>query len=92
MSASTVAGFAEGGHVINVYAQNVLIRKYNFSYQYSPVTHRSLLTGITQIGADGVTALPAVTLAYQDNADSTLTVSGAVGATTALMSTRPTSS
>ena len=54
---------------INVKAQGNLTRRYEFTYQYSPATNRSLLAGITGTGADGITTTPTVTITYNDNTD-----------------------
>ncbi len=43
-----------------------LARRYALTYQQSPQTDRSLLTGVTQIGMDGVTSLPQTMFAYTD--------------------------
>lgn len=66
---------------IAAYAQGQLAHKYVLAYTQSQRTGRSLLTGVTQFGTDGVTSLPATTFTYQDAAPSyTLSSnSGAMG-------------
>ncbi|MCK5581374.1 MAG: VCBS repeat-containing protein [Candidatus Omnitrophica bacterium] len=62
-------------NAINVYADENLMRKYVFDYHYSSRTGRSLLEKITEYGADGITAMPAVTLTYQDADNMTYDIS-----------------
>ncbi|MBM3248005.1 MAG: hypothetical protein FJZ10_01070 [Candidatus Omnitrophica bacterium] len=51
---------------IDVKIAGQLQRSYKLNYTYSSSTSRSLLTSITQYGADGVTSLPATTFSYQE--------------------------
>ncbi len=44
-----------------------LTRRYELAYTQSRRTGRSLLSSVTQIGADGVTSLPPSTFSYQDD-------------------------
>ncbi|MCA9400233.1 MAG: VCBS repeat-containing protein, partial [Candidatus Omnitrophica bacterium] len=50
---------------IEVYAGGVLQRAYDFTYQYSPDSGRSLIQSVQLIGADGGTDLPAMQYVYQ---------------------------
>lgn len=59
---------------IDVKAQGHLQRRYALGYTRSGITNRSLLASVTQYGSDGQTALPPVSLAYQDGADPAYTV------------------
>jgi len=52
---------------VKVFVQGALQRKYQFSYAQSPITERSLLTGVTQYGADGISSLPMTTFSYQQS-------------------------
>lgn len=52
---------------VKVFVQGALQGKYQFSYTLSPMTQRSLLTGVTQYGADGVSSLPATVFSYQQS-------------------------
>ncbi|HPN57431.1 MAG TPA: SpvB/TcaC N-terminal domain-containing protein, partial [Candidatus Omnitrophota bacterium] len=52
---------------IEVQSNDILQRKYEFSYDYSQRTGRSLLKSITEYGSDGVTAMPALTFEYQED-------------------------
>ena len=64
---------------IAAYAQNQLARKYVLTYAQSQRSGRSLLASVTQVGADGVTSMPAMTFTYQD-APPTYTLSSNTGA------------
>ncbi|WP_136525967.1 toxin TcdB middle/N-terminal domain-containing protein [Geomonas ferrireducens] len=50
---------------IQVKVNGSLVRKYKLGYGLNEVQNRSLLTSITQYGADGVTALPPVMFQYK---------------------------
>src|SRR5438552_291617 len=41
------------------------VRRYALGYTYSPSTGRSLLTGVTEFGADDISSLPPTTFDYQ---------------------------
>ena len=41
------------------------VRRYALGYTYSPSTGRSLLTGVTEFGADDISSLPLTTFDYQ---------------------------
>ncbi|MBF0532468.1 MAG: VCBS repeat-containing protein, partial [Candidatus Omnitrophica bacterium] len=64
---------------ISVYANGSLQRRYAFDYTLSRRTGRSLLTKVTQYGADNTTTLPPVTLTYNDDASYGYTLSSLVG-------------
>ena len=50
---------------IEVYADSQPVSKYELSYDYSPGTHRSLLTSITRYGSDG-SPMPPITFTYTE--------------------------
>ncbi|MCA9408259.1 MAG: hypothetical protein KC733_06190, partial [Candidatus Omnitrophica bacterium] len=54
---------------IIIKVNGILQRKYVLTYQISPVTNRSLLTSIKQIGSDGVKEFPETTFTYETNGD-----------------------
>ncbi len=60
---------------IAAYVQGQLARKYMLAYAQSQRTGRSLLSTVTQIGADGMTSLPPTTFAYQDTSTTSYTLS-----------------
>jgi len=60
---------------IAAYAQGQLARKYALAYTQSQRTGRSLLSTVTQIGADGMTSFPPTTFAYQDTSTTSYTLS-----------------
>ncbi|MCK5492730.1 MAG: hypothetical protein KAJ14_06450, partial [Candidatus Omnitrophica bacterium] len=70
-SMSYISGFKKGISKklmsIDVKAEGQLQRRYALQYASSNRTGRSLLASIAQYGSDGLTSLPSVTLAYQDN-------------------------
>ncbi len=51
---------------ISVSANDRMQSQYNLVYTQSPGTGRDLLQSITQLGADGISALPAITFSYQN--------------------------
>ncbi|MBI2885553.1 MAG: VCBS repeat-containing protein [Candidatus Omnitrophica bacterium] len=64
---------------IVVTAADQLVRRYQLAYQLSPRTGRSLLASVTQVGTDGVSALPPTTFTYQSDAQPTYIVSSNTG-------------
>jgi hypothetical protein len=50
---------------VSVYANNVLLTKYKFTFAQSVSSKRYLLSNVVQYGADGISALPTVSFTYQ---------------------------